>query len=110
MLDETMILKRVRITVVRKICYPDLMGKYENPIENPCEVLEGQVFVTENGRRPAGLCESAWESMRPFVEVLTHGGGNFYNGWMRNPASAMVSCNDGFRPVSFLLEAIEDEK
>ncbi len=46
MLDETMILKRVRITVVRKICYPDLMGKYENPIENPSEELAGQVFFT----------------------------------------------------------------
>ena len=26
---------------------------------------------------------------------------------MKNPASAMLSCNDGFRPVSFLVEALE---
>ena len=26
-------MKKVRITVVRKACYPDLMEKYENPID-----------------------------------------------------------------------------
>ena len=29
------------------------------------------------------------------------------DGWMKNPASAMISCNDGFRPVSFLIETLE---
>lgn len=28
---------------------------------------------------------------------------------MKNPRSAMISCNDGFRPVSFLLEALDEE-
>lgn len=27
---------------------------------------------------------------------------------MKNPRSAMLSCNDGFRPVSFLLEALDE--
>ena len=27
---------------------------------------------------------------------------------MKNPASAMLSCNDGFRPVSFLVEALDE--
>jgi len=27
---------------------------------------------------------------------------------MKNPKSAMISCNDGFRPVSFLIETVED--
>jgi uncharacterized repeat protein (TIGR04076 family) len=52
------------------------------------------------------MCESAWENMRFFVEALSKGEGNFYDGWMKNPYSAMISCNDGFRPVSFLLERI----
>jgi uncharacterized repeat protein (TIGR04076 family) len=46
--------------------------------------------------------------MLPFVWTLAHGGCNFYDGWMKNKYSAMISCNDGFRPVSFLLETIED--
>ena len=27
---------------------------------------------------------------------------------MTNPMSAMISCNDGFRPVSFYIEAIDE--
>ena len=36
-------------------------------------------------------------------------GRDIYNGWMKNEKSAMISCNDGFRPVSFLIEALEEE-
>ncbi len=60
--------------------------------------------------RPDGFCESAWESILPFVKVLSEGGGNFFDGWMKDEHSAMVSCNDGFRPVSFYIEAIKGSK
>ena len=60
-----------------------------------------------NGEKPQGLCDSAWGSMEYFVKELANGGGNFFDGWMKNKQSAMISCNDGFRPVSFLLEVIE---
>ena len=100
-------MKNVRITVMRMAHYDDLMAQYENPIEHACTLQEGQTFVTEGWQRPAGLCESAWESMSPFVLALAAGGGDFYDGWMQNKNSAMISCNDGFRPVSFLLETVE---
>lgn len=98
----------VRITVIRKVSHSDLSALYENPIEHACGLSEGQVFVSKNGARPEGFCESAWGSMREFAERLAAGEGNFYDGWMKNPLSAMISCNDGFRPVSFLLEAVEE--
>jgi uncharacterized repeat protein (TIGR04076 family) len=101
-------MKRVRVTAIRKACYPDLMEMYENPIQHACDVAEGQVWISENGQKPEGLCDSAWESMLPFVTSLAQGGGNFYDGWMKDPFSAMISCNDGFRPVSFYLEALEE--
>ena len=44
-------------------------------------------------QRPEGMCESAWESRR-----------------MKNPKSAMISCNDGFRPVSFLIEVMDEKQ
>jgi uncharacterized repeat protein (TIGR04076 family) len=47
--------------------------------------------------------------MEAFVKALAEGGGNFFDGWMRNPHSAMISCNDGFRPVSFYLEVVEEQ-
>ena len=55
------------------------------------------------------MSDSAWESMSPFVMTLAHGGGDFYDGWMKNPKSAMISCNDGFRPVSFYIEALDED-
>lgn len=100
-------LKRVKITVKRITEYRDLMAEYENPIEHACDMRLGQSFIVENGIKPEGMCQSAWETLLPFVRELSEGGGNFFDGWMKNPHSAMLSCNDGFRPVSFLVEIIE---
>ena len=79
-------MKRCRITVMRKASYPDLSERYENPMEQPCDMEEGQVFFSDGGKKPEGL----------------------YEGWMKNPRSVMISCNDGFRPVSFLIEVMEE--
>ena len=96
----------VRITVKRITVHKDLMEIYENPIEHACDMKEGMVFVSRDGKMPEGMCESAWDVMRPFAESLAKGEGNFFDGWMKDPMSAMISCNDGFRPVSFYLELI----
>ena len=91
-------MKKIKITVMRMARYEDLIAKYENPITHA------------NGwKRPEGMCESAWESMSAFVMTLAHGGEDIYSGWMKNKKSAMISCNDGFRPVSFLIEAMDEE-
>lgn len=97
----------VRITVKKIAVHHDLIKEYENPIEHTCDMKEGMTFVSKNGKRPPNFCDSAWDSIKFFVKTLSKGGGNFYDGWMKNPASAMISCNDGFRPVSFLLERID---
>ncbi len=102
-------MKRCRITVMKIVRHQDLMARYENPIEHACDLWEGQVWITNGWERPEGLCLSAWETMSPFVMALAHGGENFYDGWMKNPRSAMISCNDGFRPVSFLIEALDED-
>lgn len=100
-------MKDVKITAVRKVEHKDLIDAYENPIEHACDVQVGDVFVSRGGEMPEGMCESAWGSVKQFVLELANGGGNFYDGWMKNPHSAMISCNDGFRPVSFYIETIE---
>ena len=98
----------VRITALRQTEYKDLIAKYENAIEHTYDVKIGQQWVSIDGGMPEGMCPSAWDSIRPFAESLARGEGNFYDGWMQNPMSAMISCNDGFRPVSFYLEVISD--
>ena len=102
-------MKKVKITVMKPARYDDLIEKYENPILHACDMKEGQVFVANGWEKPKSFCQSAWDSISAFVMALAHGGENFYDGWMKNKKSAMISCNDGFRPVSFLLEATDDE-
>ena len=99
---------RVKITVIRKASYPDLMEKYELPLENPCCMEEGQSFLLEQAEKPVGFCDAAWNTLKPFVEKLLQGEGHFYGEWMKDPYTALLSCDDGFRPVSFLLERVED--
>ena len=99
-------MKKCRITVMKITRHDDLIERYENPIEHACDMRVGEVFITNGKDKPEGFCDSAWESVLPFVTTLANGGGNFYDGWMKNPYSAMISCNDGFRPVSFLLEVV----
>ena len=101
-------MNKIRITAIRQTVYHDLIDKYENLIEHTCDVREGQQWISIDGKCPEGLCPSAWGSMREFVESLARGEGNFFDGWMKNPMSAMISCNDGFRPFSFYIEVISE--
>ena len=102
-------MKKIRITVMRMARYDDLISEFENPIEHACDLKPGQTWIADGWARPEGFCLSAWDTLSPFVLALAHGGENFYGGWMKNPKSAMLSCNDGFRPVSFLVEALDEE-
>ena len=102
-------MKKVRITVKRMARYDDLIEQYENPIEHACDMKLGQVFIANGWQKPEGFCESAWDTLSPFVLALSHGAEDFYDGWMKNKRSAMLSCNDGFRPVSFLLETLDED-
>ncbi len=100
----------VRITVMKKIEHRDLMERFESPLPSPCPMEEGAVFVSKEALLPPGMCESAWQNLYPYVLTLACGGSRIFDDWMVDPRSAMISCNDGFRPVSFYLETIVDEK
>lgn len=68
-------MKKIKITVIRKVHYTDLSAQYENPIEHACDMQEGKSYISIDAQKPEGLCESAWQSMQPFVMTLAHGGG-----------------------------------
>lgn len=97
----------VRITAVKTAIHQDLIEKYENPIKHACSIKVGDTFISHDGKKPQGLCDEAWKSMKEYVESLARGEGNFFDGWMKDPMSAMISCDDGFRPVSFYIELIK---
>lgn len=100
-------MKDVRITMMRRAEHHDLIEKYENSIEHACEMEIGKVYISHDAKKPKGFCNEAWTCMEKFVKELANGGGDFYGGWMKDSHSAMISCNDGFRPVSFLIETVE---
>ena len=100
-------MKDVKITVIRKTEYKDLIEKYENTVNNPCCVNEGEIYISQNANLPEGFCQSAWHDLYPFVFALSSGSNSIYDNWMKNPHRVMISCKDGCRPVSFLLEVEE---
>ena len=62
-------MKKCRITVVRKACYPDLMVQYENPIEHACDLEEGQVFIANGWQKDVYKRQRA---ERPAVIFAAH--------------------------------------
>lgn len=64
---QMQLMKKVKISAVRKVQYDDLMAEYENPIEHSCDVVEGQTWISVDGQRPPGLCPEAWKTMSEFV-------------------------------------------
>ena len=102
-------MKPVRITVLKRTFNEDIALEYGVKGLGLCELhQEGQVFISNGWEKPEGLCESAWQCMHSFVFALSHGGSDFLKDWMKDENSAIISCNDGCRPVVFLAEAIND--
>ncbi|MDD3108316.1 MAG: TIGR04076 family protein [Alistipes sp.] len=103
-------MKIVKITVLETSIRENLVAQYGNPNMKPCEKLRpGQVFFATN-TCPKGLCDCAWRTMNQYVFGLSCGVRRFYGDlWTNRDGIAVVTCNDGFRPVTFLLEATEEE-
>ena len=102
-------MKVVKITVLDTTLRKDLVEKYGNPDLKPCGILKpGDVFYATNVC-PEGLCDCAWRTMNQYVFALSSGVKTFYNGdWTNKDGIAVVTCNDGFRPVTFLLEVTDE--
>ena len=85
-------MKIVKITVLDTSLREDLVKKYGNPQLKPCGVLK------------------AGRTMNQYVFALSSGVKKFYgDDWTNRDGIAVVTCNDGFRPVTFLLEATSEE-
>ena len=99
--------KDVRITVVKNLFHEDLADAYtEGPAWTPCTLLtEGQEFVSEGGiHMPSGFCSWAWGDVHKYTMALARGA-NFVG---VKPGVFVTCCTDGFRPVVFKLERIEN--
>ena len=102
-------MKQVRITVLRKQLYEDLVVRFlsEPPSECVCDFFkEGDSFLYTGGAEmPAGFCPWAWIDIYRTVSALSCGA--TYTPWQQKEGTSVVCCTDGIRPVTFLLETVE---
>ena len=101
---------KVRITILKTTFDSELAREYGAAGLGPCPMMKrGQVFYADYAK-PDGFCDEAWKAIYQYVFALAHGSGKdlFYFGdWIREPGVAIVSCNDGLRPVITKLEATD---
>lgn len=100
-------MKTVRIEAVASHTHLELSSRLELPLDSPCCVRMGQIWHSHQAACPPEFCSSAWQALYPYVFALANGAPAFFDGWMKKPGTALVSCPDGFRPVSFLLEVVD---
>ena len=103
-------MKKVKITILKTTLNEELAREYGAIGIKACPMMkEGDVFMADYAK-PEGFCDEAWKAIYQYVFALAHGAGSdlfYYGDWIRKPGVAIVSCNDGLRPVIMKLEATE---
>ena len=102
-------MKKVKITILKTTFQEDLAKEYG--VEGICPLMkEGEVYYADYAK-PEGFCDEAWKAIYQYVFALAHGASEiwYYEDWIKTPGVAIVSCNDGLRPVIMKLEATDIE-
>ena len=104
-------MKKVRITILKTTFQQELAEEYGIDGLTVCPLMEeGQVFYADYAK-PDGFCDEAWKAIYQYVFALAHGADEiwYFGDWLKKPGVAIVSCNDGLRPVIMKLEATDIE-
>ena len=103
-------MSKIRITVLQRELYQDLVDAYGSPSMKErglprCQTFhDGQVFEIEGPLRcPEGFCSWAWADLQRDFAMLSFGPPDI---WNHQPM--LVCCTDGFRPVVFRAEHVFD--
>jgi uncharacterized repeat protein (TIGR04076 family) len=103
---------KAKITVIKKLNLKDLYGDKppaaydERRMTAECNRFEvGQEFLVDSHNCPPGFCNWAYADIQRDLAHILYGG---YYPWMKEKGVAISCCTDGFRPVIFKLERIED--
>ncbi len=103
-------MKKVKITVLKTTLDEQLAKEYGVEGLSTCPLMkEGQVFYADYAK-PEGFCDEAWKAIYQYVFALAHGAEDcvfYYHDWIEKPGVAIVSCNDGLRPVIMKLESTD---
>ncbi len=104
-------MKKVRITILKTTFQQELAEEYGIDGLTVCPLMEeGRVFYADYAK-PDGFCDEAWKAIYQYVFALAHGADEiwYFGDWIKKPGVAIVSCNDGLRPVIMKLEATDIE-
>ena len=104
-------MKKVKITILKTTLQEGLSKEYGVEGFSTCPLMsEGEVFYADYAK-PDGFCDEAWKAIYQYVFALAHGVQDiwYYKDWIKEPGVAIVSCNDGLRPVIMKLEATDIE-
>ena len=102
-------MKDVKITVVDTALNQDLVDQYGIPGTTRCPKHKvGDVFIAKGGEKPDGFCDEAWNSVTRYAISLSAGATHFWEDWAAADKTALATCADGFRPVAFLMETIDN--
>ena len=99
---------KVKITVVKRDLYTDLVEKYaKNPAGmTACGLFsDNQEFLLERANMPEGFCSWAWADIQRDV-VSVFNGASYP--WIKENSAIVSCCTDGLRPVTFLIQKTED--
>ncbi len=106
---------KVKITILKREYYKDLADRFlVNPETGKCSIFhEGQEFIVtkENYDRfpyENNFCAAAWDVIKIKVYAALQGGNFYWEGWIKNRKEQILCCDDGIRPVVFLLERIDE--
>jgi uncharacterized repeat protein (TIGR04076 family) len=102
------------ITVLKCTFQRDLVDKhvqneeFRRQFEKWFVFEEGQTFISEDWpTKPDGFCERAWPDIRYEVAMVMYSASI---PWIADPGYTITCCNDGLRPVIFLIERVEDDE
>ena len=104
-------MKKVKITVLKTTFQEDLAKEYGIDDLGVCPILNEVEVYYGDCAKPEGFSDEAWKEIYQYVFALSHGVDNlfYYGDWIKKPGIAIVSCNDGLRPVIFKLETTDIE-
>ncbi|WP_405280265.1 TIGR04076 family protein [Methanobrevibacter sp.] len=104
-------MKKVKITILKTTLQEDLASEYGVDGLTTCPMMnEGEVYYADYAK-PENFCDEAWKAICQYVFALAHGVDEiwYYGDWIKTPGVAIVSCNDGLRPVIMKLEKTDIE-
>lgn len=104
---------KLRVMVAKIAAHQDLIDELLNKDYfadgfGACDMFtEGQQFLfDEFPTKPGDFpCEWAWAEILRDISMVWNGG---RTPWMKKQGALLTCCSDGFRPVSFLIERLED--